>query len=86
MKAAVFSDTHSNTALMLEAVRRCRPDAIIHLGDYERDTAVLRSNISDAVCPQKNLRKSPRFLYGFLVLCIHTAHTAPGAAGQGFSR
>ena len=38
MKAAVFSDTHSNTALMLEAVRRCRPDAIIHLGDYERDT------------------------------------------------
>ena len=42
MKAAVFSDTHSNTALMLEAVRRCRPDAIIHLGDYERDTEALR--------------------------------------------
>ena len=47
MKAAVFSDTHSNTALMLEAVRRCRPDAIIHLGDYERDTAVLRSEFPD---------------------------------------
>lgn len=42
MKAAVFSDTHSNTALMVEAVRRCRPDVIIHLGDYERDTEILR--------------------------------------------
>ena len=42
MKAAVFSDTHSNTALMVEAVRRCRPDLIIHLGDHERDTAVLQ--------------------------------------------
>ena len=38
MKAAVFSDTHSNTALMLEAVRRCRPDAVLHLGAYDRDT------------------------------------------------
>ena len=28
MRAAVFSDTHSNTALMLEAVRRTRPDVI----------------------------------------------------------
>ena len=27
MKVAVFSDTHSNNELMLEAVRRCRPDA-----------------------------------------------------------
>lgn len=42
MKAAVFSDTHSNTALMVEAVRRCRPDAIIHLGDHDRDTEILR--------------------------------------------
>ena len=42
MKAAVFSDTHGNTALMAEAVRRTRPDCIIHLGDMERDTAVLR--------------------------------------------
>lgn len=42
MKAAVFSDTHSNTALMVEAVRRCRPDVIIHLGDHDRDTNVLR--------------------------------------------
>jgi putative phosphoesterase len=42
MKAAVFSDTHSNTALMVEAVRRVRPDVIIHLGDHDRDTAILR--------------------------------------------
>lgn len=40
--AAVFSDTHSNTALMVEAVARTRPDVIIHLGDYDRDTEILR--------------------------------------------
>ena len=37
MKAVVFSDTHSNCALMLEAAGRIRPDVLIHLGDYERD-------------------------------------------------
>ena len=42
MRVAVFSDTHSNTALMLEAVRRTRPDVIIHLGDHDRDTECLR--------------------------------------------
>ena len=42
MKAAVFSDTHSNTLLMLEAVKRVRPDVLIHLGDYERDAEILR--------------------------------------------
>jgi putative phosphoesterase len=42
MNAAVFSDTHGNTARMVEAVRRTRPDVLIHLGDYERDTRVLR--------------------------------------------
>ena len=42
IKAAVFSDTHGSNALMLEAVRRCRPDVLIHLGDYERDADVLR--------------------------------------------
>ena len=47
MKAAVFSDTHSNTALMVEAVRRSRPDVIIHLGDHDRDTAVLRREFPD---------------------------------------
>ena len=38
MKAAVFSDTHGSTALMLEAIGQVRPDIIIHLGDCERDT------------------------------------------------
>ena len=27
---------------MLEAVRRCRPDAAIHLGDHDRDAVELR--------------------------------------------
>lgn len=47
MKAAVFSDTHTNTTLMLEAVKRTRPDVIIHLGDHERDTAVLKEEFPD---------------------------------------
>jgi len=42
MKVAVFSDTHSNNELMLETVRRCRPDAAIHLGDHDRDAVELR--------------------------------------------
>ena len=33
MRVAVFSDTHMNTAKMLEAVRKERPDVMIHLGD-----------------------------------------------------
>ena len=47
LKAAVFSDTHSNTALMLEAIRRYRPDVVFHLGDYERDAAVIRREFPD---------------------------------------
>ncbi len=42
LRAAVFSDTHSNTARMVEAVRSLRPDLLIHLGDHDRDAAVLR--------------------------------------------
>ena len=42
MKAAVFSDSHGQTVLMEEAVRRTRPDVIIHLGDYDRDAVHLR--------------------------------------------
>lgn len=47
MKAAVFSDTHSNTALAIEAIRRYRPDVIIHLGDYERDAQELREEFPE---------------------------------------
>ena len=47
MKAAVFSDTHGNTALMVEAIKRTRPDIVIHLGDYERDTQIIRREFPD---------------------------------------
>ena len=54
MKAAVFSDTHRNTAPMVEAVRRCRPDIIIHLGDHDRDTEILREEFPNI--PLYNVR------------------------------
>ena len=41
MKVAVFSDTHGVTTPMVRAIRQVHPDALVHLGDYERDTAVL---------------------------------------------
>ena len=41
MRIAVFSDTHGYTAPMADAVARCRPDAVFHLGDHDRDTEVL---------------------------------------------
>jgi len=41
VKIAVFSDTHGVTLPMVDAVRSARPDAVVHLGDYERDAAVL---------------------------------------------
>jgi putative phosphoesterase len=47
MKAAVFSDTHGRTELMIEAARRCRPDILIHLGDCERDADELRREFPD---------------------------------------
>ncbi len=54
MLAAVFSDTHGNTALMVEAVRRFRPELLIHLGDYERDAEVLRREFPEL--PLYNVR------------------------------
>ncbi len=42
IRAAVFADTHTNTARMLEAVRTLRPDMLIHLGDHDRDAEALR--------------------------------------------
>jgi putative phosphoesterase len=47
LRAAVFSDTHSNNALMLETIRRTRPDVVIHLGDYERDAETIRNGFPD---------------------------------------
>lgn len=42
MKAAVFSDSHGMTELMEEALHRYRVDAVIHLGDHDRDAQELR--------------------------------------------
>lgn len=47
MKAAVFSDSHGQTVLMEEAVRRSRPDVIIHLGDHDRDAVSLREKFPE---------------------------------------
>ena len=47
LKAAVFSYTHANIARMVEAVRATRPDVLIHLGDHDRDTAVLREQFPE---------------------------------------
>ncbi|MBR4394392.1 MAG: YfcE family phosphodiesterase [Oscillospiraceae bacterium] len=44
MRAAVFSDTHTVTAPMVHAVAQSHPDVLIHLGDHERDAAVLLEN------------------------------------------
>lgn len=43
MKLAVFSDTHGRTDGMLRAIRAVNPDAVFHLGDYERDTRCVRA-------------------------------------------
>ena len=47
MKVAVFSDTHGVTDPMVQAVRDIRPDALVHLGDYERDAEVLLREFPD---------------------------------------
>ncbi|MCL2828746.1 MAG: YfcE family phosphodiesterase [Oscillospiraceae bacterium] len=41
MNILVFSDSHGNTAPMIEAIRRETPDLILHLGDHDRDTQAL---------------------------------------------
>ena len=47
MKIAVFSDTHGSTARMLLAARELHADALVHLGDYERDAECLREAFPD---------------------------------------
>lgn len=47
IRAAVFSDTHSATALMLRTIRSVRPDVVIHLGDYERDAEKIRTEFPE---------------------------------------
>ena len=47
MRVAVFSDTHGVTSPMVQAVRNHMPDALVHLGDYERDAEVLLREFPD---------------------------------------
>ncbi|MBQ4370288.1 MAG: metallophosphoesterase family protein, partial [Oscillospiraceae bacterium] len=41
MKIIVFSDSHRVISLMAEAVRREKPDLVLHLGDHASDAAEL---------------------------------------------
>ena len=43
MLLAVFSDTHGHTRPMFETVRRVKPDAVCHLGDFARDAEALEA-------------------------------------------
>ena len=47
MKIAVFSDTHGSTGRMLRVVRELRADALVHLGDCERDAECLKTEFPD---------------------------------------
>lgn len=42
MKILVFSDSHGDVTAMEQALRRERPDHILHLGDYVTDAHALR--------------------------------------------
>lgn len=41
MKILVLSDSHREEAMLLSAVRREKPDAVIHLGDHASDALIL---------------------------------------------
>ena len=43
MKILIFSDSHGKTEPMISAVRRHKPDMVIHLGDYSRDVFAVMS-------------------------------------------
>ena len=47
MRVAVFSDTHGYTRAMVDAVRQAGPDAVVHLGDHDRDASVLLSRFPE---------------------------------------
>ena len=62
MKIAVFSDTHGNTGKMLRTVEALRPDAVVHLGDYERDTGGLKKAspaTATSIRPDRSTRSCP---------------------------
>lgn len=41
MKVLVFSDSHSGLTFMRNCIKKLRPDAVIHLGDYFDDGEVM---------------------------------------------
>lgn len=47
MRLTIFSDTHGHTELMASAVRRTRPDILVHLGDHIRDSRILESEFPE---------------------------------------
>ena len=47
MKLAIFSDSHGSTQKMFDAITELRPDAVVHLGDGERDVALLKERFPD---------------------------------------
>jgi len=44
MRILVMSDSHGNTGAMLKAVVRESPDMILHLGDHDKDCAVIEED------------------------------------------
>ena len=50
MTILVFSDSHGNTAPMIDAARREAPDLILHLGDHDRDTKALAEEFPQVPC------------------------------------
>ena len=47
MLFAVFSDSHGNTDRMESVITRCRPDAVIFLGDVVRDIEKVRMHFPE---------------------------------------
>ena len=47
MEILVVSDSHGDKASLLRAVRVNKPELILHLGDYDKDCAVLREAFPD---------------------------------------
>ena len=41
MKILVISDSHGNSASILNAISRESPDMVLHLGDYDRDCSII---------------------------------------------
>jgi len=47
MKILVMSDSHGDTKSILKAIQREMPDMVLHLGDYDKDAAVIAKDYPD---------------------------------------